>query len=30
MGKPQFDLFIDDKAVSNTQWYRDNNLEIDI
>tara|TARA_Y100000741_G_scaffold362053_1_gene347115 strand:+ start:1152 stop:1466 length:315 start_codon:yes stop_codon:yes gene_type:complete len=30
MGKPQFDLFIDDKAVSNTQWYRDNNLEVDI
>jgi len=28
MGKPQFDLFIDDKAVSNIQWYKDNNIKI--
>ena len=29
MGKPQFDIFIDDKAVSNYQWYKDNNIKID-
>ena len=29
MGKPQFDIFVDDKAVSNYQWYKDNNIKID-
>ncbi len=29
MGKPQFDIFIDDKAISNIEWYRKNNLNIE-
>ena len=29
MGKPQFDIFVDDRAVSNYQWYKDNNIKID-
>tara|TARA_Y100001970_G_C13439374_1_gene464966 strand:+ start:30 stop:341 length:312 start_codon:yes stop_codon:yes gene_type:complete len=29
MGKPQFDIFIDDKAVNNLEWYKANNINID-
>ena len=30
MGKPQFDLMIDDRVVNNEVWYKDNNIEIDV
>ena len=26
--KPSFDLFIDDRAINNKEWYKKNNLEI--
>ena len=29
MGKPQFDIFIDDKALNNLEWYKANNINID-
>lgn len=29
MGKPQFDIFVDDKAINNIEWYKNNNIKID-
>ncbi len=28
MGKPQFDIFVDDKAINNLEWYKINNISI--
>ena len=28
LGKPQYDIFIDDRAINNKEWYKENNLEI--
>ena len=29
LGKPQFDVFVDDKAINNLTWYSQNNIRID-
>ena len=29
LGKPQFDVFVDDKAINNLLWYSQNNIKID-
>lgn len=26
-GKPQFDILVDDKAIKNTEWYKENNID---
>ena len=28
LGKPAYDLFVDDKAISNTEWYKKENIKI--
>ena len=28
VGKPQYDLFIDDRAINNEEWYKQNNLKV--
>ena len=28
VGKPLYDIFIDDRAINNEEWYKKNNLEI--
>ena len=28
LGKPRYDIFIDDRAINNEEWYKENNLEI--
>tara|TARA_R100000005_G_C4952167_1_gene172204 strand:- start:738 stop:1052 length:315 start_codon:yes stop_codon:yes gene_type:complete len=28
LGKPQYDIFVDDRAINNLEWYKQNNLEI--
>ena len=28
LGKPAYDLFVDDRAISNTEWYEMENIKI--
>ena len=28
LGKPAYDLFVDDRAISNTEWYERENIKI--
>ena len=28
LGKPQYDIFIDDRAINNKEWYKQNNLKV--
>tara|TARA_B100001778_G_C18375188_1_gene532612 strand:- start:160 stop:468 length:309 start_codon:yes stop_codon:yes gene_type:complete len=28
LGKPAYDLFVDDKAMSNVEWYKKENIKI--
>jgi len=28
LGKPAYDLFVDDKAISNLEWYKKENIKI--
>ena len=27
LGKPQYDIFVDDRAINNKDWYKKNNIE---
>lgn len=29
MGKPQYDLMIDDRSINNQNWYEENNISLD-
>ena len=29
LGKPRYDIFVDDRAINNEEWYKQNNLEIE-
>ena len=29
LGKPTYDIFVDDRAVNNKDWYKHNNLKVD-
>ena len=29
LGKPHFDILIDDKAINNKEWYKKNKLKVD-
>ena len=28
LGKPQYDIFVDDRAINNEEWYKQNNLKV--
>ena len=28
LGKPQYDIFVDDRAINNKEWYKQNNLKV--
>ena len=28
LGKPRYDIFVDDRAINNEEWYKQNNLKI--
>ena len=28
LGKPMYDIFVDDRAINNKEWYKQNNIEV--
>jgi hypothetical protein len=28
LGKPRYDIFVDDRAINNEEWYKQNNLKV--
>ena len=28
LGKPQYDIFVDDRAINNEEWYKENNIKV--
>tara|TARA_R100000008_G_C3546107_1_gene147650 strand:- start:516 stop:830 length:315 start_codon:yes stop_codon:yes gene_type:complete len=28
LGKPQYDIFVDDRAINNEEWYKQNNIKV--
>ena len=28
LGKPRYDIFVDDRAINNEEWYKQNKIEV--
>ena len=28
LGKPRYDIFVDDRAINNKEWYKQNNIKV--